>query len=78
MNHYTRDCTEKCELQLRPVPGAIAWPRRLECVTHGYPGEKSQPSLSSVPEQEKRNNYIEEVASPADVYEVGGHEVSQY
>ena len=75
---YTRKCTDLCELTLEPVPGSVQWPRRLVCKNHGYPTERNQAAISSESEQEKPNNYILEVASPADVYEVGGKEVSQY
>jgi hypothetical protein len=76
---YTSDCTDDCELILEAVPGANQWPRRLICQTHGYPQERRTGFGASVtPEPEKRNNYVEEVASPADVFEVGGKEVSQY
>jgi hypothetical protein len=75
---YTQKCTDDCFLVLEPVPGAIHWPRRLICERHGYPGEQTYSSVCSDSEQEKPNNYVEEIASPADVREVGGKEVSQY
>jgi hypothetical protein len=75
---YTHQCTDDCELILEPVPGADAWPRRLLCQTHGYPGERRNETIPNTAELEKRNNYVEEIASPADVYEIGGKEVSQY
>jgi len=75
---YTQKCDDSCELFLEPVVGAVAWPRRLSCRAHGYPGERTYSDISSLSEQEKPNNYLSEVASPADVREVGGKEVSQY
>lgn len=76
---YTPNCTEDCELILEPVPGAAQWPKRLICETHGYPTERH--SSFSAPKQaelEKPNNYTHEVASPADIVEVAGNEVSLY
>jgi hypothetical protein len=75
---YTSECTDDCKLILEPVPGANQWPRRLVCERHGYPQERRTNLAASAPDQEKPNNYIEEIASPADVHEVGGKEVSQY
>ena len=75
---YTQQCKEDCELILSPVPGAQRWPQRLICEAHGYPGEAAQPTLASSPENERPNDYTKEVASPADVYEVGGKDVFQY
>ena len=75
---YTLDCTEDCKLVLEPVPGAQAWPRRLVCANHGYPQERRANMIPTRPDTDHPNNYIEEVASPADVFEVGGREVSQY
>lgn len=75
---YTRKCTDDCQLKLEPVPGAVQWPQRLVCETHGYPVERTYAEISSLSEQEKPNNYVQEIASPADVYELGGKEVSQY
>lgn len=75
---YTRNCKEDCELILNPVPGAKSWPRRLVCERHGYPGEQAQPTLAAHPEAESPNDYVREIASPADVFEIGGKEVSQY
>lgn len=76
---YTSQCNPKCDLTLRPVPGAHQWPRRLECKIHGYPSEShARSSISSKPEIDPPNHYVEEIASPADVHEIGGKEVSQY
>jgi len=75
---YTQKCTDSCELILEAVPGSIRWPRRLICELHGYPNERNNIAISPDSEQEKPNNYVEEIASPADVREVGGKEVSQY
>lgn len=76
---YTRKCTDECELILEAVPGATHWPRRLICESHGYPGEShARSSISSKPEIDPPNDYVQEVASPADVQEIGGKEVSQY
>ena len=75
---YTNECNDECELVLEPVPGAEKWPRRLLCARHGYPQERRTNLTLSRPEREKPNNYESEVASPADVREVGGKEVSQY
>lgn len=75
---YTPNCNSECELVLETVPGAQTWPRRLICKIHGYPGERTNPTLTPNPETEPPNDYVQEIASPADVYEVGGKEVSQY
>jgi hypothetical protein len=79
MTHpYTPDCSEDCSLVLRPVPGAQQWPRRLECETHGYPQEKKSSLVVNSNDPEKPNDYVSEVASPADVFEVGKNSFSQY
>jgi hypothetical protein len=78
MNHYTNKCTENCELILEAVPGAEKWPRRLVCEKHGYPSERNKTAFQGKPDEDRPNNYIQEIASPADVYEIGGQEVSQY
>jgi hypothetical protein len=75
---YTQQCTDSCELFLEPVPGATHWPRRLVCKNHGYPKDRTYSAISSESEQEHPNVYTSEIASPADVREVGGKEVSQY
>jgi hypothetical protein len=79
MTHYTNYCTEFCKLILRPVAGAKSWPRILVCETHGYPNETQRKlTISASADREKPNDYITEVASSADVYEVGGNLISQY
>ena len=77
---YTSSCTESCQLVLMPVPGAVSWPRRLECTSHGYPTEASRRigSLSEHTDFDKPNDYVTEIASPADVIEIGEDLVSQY
>jgi hypothetical protein len=76
---YTTDCDDACNLVLRPVPGATNWPRRLECEQHGYPAEKRSSLFKNAPvESEKPNDYVTEVASPADLVEIGDTVVSQY
>jgi len=76
---YTSQCTDRCELSLRPVPGAKLWPRRLVCEQHGYPGEKRTSfSTSQSEDLDRPNDYVSEIASPADVIEIGGKEVSLY
>jgi hypothetical protein len=75
---YTSECLESCELTLKPVPGAENWPRRLECRTHGYPQERRTNTIAAVSESEKPNVYASEVASPADIIQIGGNEISTY
>jgi len=75
---FTSECTDQCELKIEPVPGSKRWPRRLSCPTHGHPFEKHSKFVTSQSELEKPNNYTTEVASPADVIEIGGKEVSLY
>jgi len=75
---YTQKCTDDCELTLKPVVGADQWPRALVCKNHGYPGERTYSDIRSESEQDPPNEYVTEIASPADVYEIGGKEVSQY
>ena len=62
---YTPECDESCALVLKPVPGAENWPRRLECVTHGYPSERpSRVTISDAPEPEKPNSVYEVLSKP--------------
>jgi hypothetical protein len=68
---YTPECDVRCTLQLAPVPGAERWPRRLICRLHGYPGERAQHLTASEPESDPPNNYIEEIAGPADLVDNG-------
>ena len=75
---FTKECTEGCELAIGPVPGSNGWPRRLACSVHGYPSEKHSAFITSQSELEKQNDYVTEIASPADVIEIGGKEVSLY
>jgi len=75
---YTSECTPRCDLTLRPVPGAEQWPRRLECREHGYPGERRSKMVSNPTDTDKPNDYATEVASPADIQEIGGNQVSVY
>ena len=74
----TPQCTKDCKFEPRPVPGAVHYPRRWECITHGYPLEKHSVFITSQSELEKQNDYVTEIASPADVIEIGGKEVSLY
>lgn len=78
MTPYTADCSRDCILVLNPVPGANSWPRRLECETHGYPGEKRSNFASPSSDVDKPNDYVTEIASPADLVEQGDNIVSQY
>lgn len=51
------------ELQPRPVPGALHYPKRLECPLHGYMQEKrSGFEVSPEAEAEKPNRYEETVS----------------
>lgn len=75
---YTRECGENCGLVLRPVSGAAKWPRRIECPVHGYPAEKKSQLLVTGPDSDKPNDYISEIASPADLVQTGDSVVSTY
>ena len=75
---YTNECTDNCVLSLRPVPGALRYPRRSQCEQHGYAGERRSSLKTESSEADKPNHYLTEIASPADVREVGGNLVSQY
>lgn len=75
---YTPECGDSCELTLRPVAGAQNWPRILVCRAHGYPGERKTSLVPNKPEREKPNDYVTEIASPADIQEIGGNQVSVY
>lgn len=75
---YTSECGEACELTLKPVPGANLWPRRLECRAHGFPQERRTNTIAASPEREKPNDYVSEIAAPADIQEIGGSQVSVY
>lgn len=75
---YTSECGEACELTLKPVPGAENWPRRLECRAHGYPAERRSSLVVGAFEHEKPNDYVSEIAAPADIQEIGGNQVSVY
>lgn len=76
---FTSECTDQCELKIEPIPGARNFPRRTVCPIHGYPSEKhSKFNITSQSEPEKYNNYVMEIASPADVIEIGGKEISIY
>ena len=77
-NHYTQECKETCRLMLEPVPGATHYPKRLVCAEHGYPGERRYKLVAGTPDPDKPNDYVSEVASPADVQEIGGKEISVY
>jgi len=69
---YTNLCRESCILEMCPVPGAQHWPRRLECLEHGYPGEARSRLTNTSTDPEKPNNYVLETASPADIIEQEG------
>lgn len=56
----------KTELIPEPVPGAAHYPRRLVCPLHGYPRENPKSWIAGT-ETEKPNDYLTEVASPADL-----------
>lgn len=76
---YTQQCSEDCQLTVEPVPGAKHWPKRVVCRVHGYPNEpRSGFSAAKQAEVEKPNHYIQEIASPADVIEIAGNEISLY
>ena len=75
---FTKHCTKFCSFVLRPVPGAVAWPRRLECSIHGYPVEANRSEFSNEPEKDTPNDYVTEVASPADLVIVGDAVVATY
>jgi len=72
------DCNEDCLYVLKPVPGSEKYPRRWECREHGYPTERHSAFITSQSELERPNDYVSEIASPADVIEIGGKEVSLY
>lgn len=75
---YTRNCGEECKLVLEPVPGATRWPKRIICTLHGYPGERRSSLVVGAFELEKPNDYVTEIAAPADIQEIGGSQVSVY
>lgn len=58
----------KCGLELipKPVPGAIHYPRRLECPACGWDFKYGQSYLAEGDEHDRPNDYLTEVASPAD------------
>jgi len=76
---FTVDCTDQCELKIEPVPGAKHYPRRTICPIHGWPREaRSGFTSQSELDRDRPNDYVSEIASPADVIEIGGKEVSLY
>jgi hypothetical protein len=77
---YTSDCNLDCNLVLEPVPGAAKWPRRLVCEQHGYPNEKRSGLLNTKPEADPPNDYLNEIAPPAELIQNGEGEIisSQY
>jgi len=76
--NYFRPCECGAPFTLEPVPGAQQFPKRKICTVHGYPSEKHSAFITSQSELEKQNDYVTEIASPADVIEIGGKEVSLY
>lgn len=60
------NCKCGLEMILEPVPGAVQFPKRLSCPSHGYPKERST-FLVAGTEQDKPNDYLTELASPADI-----------
>jgi hypothetical protein len=80
MTPYTSKCVLDCNLVLRPVPGAQNWPKRLECETHGYPEEKRSALFDSKPDGDPPNDYLNEIAPPAELIQNGDGDVvsSQY
>jgi hypothetical protein len=75
---YTSQCEENCKLVLEPVPGAKHYPLRLVCTEHGYPQEKRTNTIAARPDVDPPNVYASEVASPADIIQIGGNEISTY
>ena len=75
---YTPNCTEDCRMVLEPVPGAERWPRRIVCETHGYPTERRTNLGLTPPDADPPNDYVSEIASPADIQEIGGNQISTY
>ena len=80
IQHYTVDCSESCNLVLRPVPGANQWPRRIICERHGYPGEKRSKFVTNPTDPETPNDYLHEIAPPAELIQNGDGDIvsSQY
>lgn len=52
------------------VPGAKNYPRRLACPEHGYYIEKRSGLKASTIDADRPNDYLNEIASPADVLEI--------
>lgn len=75
---FTPKCTDFCILRLQPVPGASTFPRRLECPEHGYVHERRAELTALASDSDKPNDYVTEVASPADLVEIGENVFSTY
>jgi hypothetical protein len=57
-----------CEQQMqpKPVPGAIRFPRRMECPTHGYSLREYHPTIEEVTPDEESLAVFEELRGTDD------------
>lgn len=61
-----KTCACGLELVPEPVPGAVRYPRRLSCPACGYDANRPN-KMQEGEATETPNDYVREVASPADV-----------
>ena len=70
-------CPCGMSLILRPVPGALNYPRRLECPTCGYPKESAHQTIPEKSEIEKRNTIRENLVD-TDWYDERDIDIDHY